>query len=145
LGAKRADLHLQSNLELEEEPEKALPDAITKRELWRIAQEQYDLLGLLCGYTIRFKILMQSISEESSGRVTGWDEPVTEGTNRVFKEVVSHLADLRSITFPRSAKPKEAVVGKPILMIFGDGSTEAGCALAYLRWQMADGTVQAVY
>jgi hypothetical protein len=56
--------------------------------------------------------------------------------------VVSHLADLRSITFPRSAKPKEAVVGKPILMVFAEGSTEASCALAYLRWQMADGTVQ---
>jgi hypothetical protein len=29
-----------------------------------------------------------------------------------------------------------------MLLIFGDGSTLASCALAYLRWQMADGTVQ---
>jgi ribonuclease HI len=27
-------------------------------------------------------------------------------------------------------------------MIFGDGSTTASCALVYLRWQMADRTVQ---
>ncbi len=33
-------------------------------------------------------------------------------------------------------------MGKPMLLIFGDGSTLASCALAYLRWQMADGTVQ---
>jgi hypothetical protein len=33
-------------------------------------------------------------------------------------------------------------VGKHMLMIFGDCSTTASCALAYLRWQMADGTVQ---
>jgi hypothetical protein len=38
LGAKRAGLHLQDNVELEDKPEKALPDVITKRELWRVAQ-----------------------------------------------------------------------------------------------------------
>jgi hypothetical protein len=46
LGAKRAGLHLKENIELSEEPEKALPEAITKRELWRVAQGQYDPLGL---------------------------------------------------------------------------------------------------
>jgi hypothetical protein len=132
LGAKRAGLHLLGNVELEDEPEKAF---ITKRELWRVAQGQYDPLGLLCGYTVRFKVLIRSLAEESTGRVVGWDEPVPEGTNKEF-------ADLRAITFPRAAKPHEAVIGKPILMIFGDGSTLASCALAYLRWQMADGSVQ---
>jgi hypothetical protein len=29
-----------------------------------------------------------------------------------------------------------------MLLIFGDGSTMASCALTYLRWQMADGTMQ---
>ncbi len=53
-----------------------------------------------------------------------------------------HKVNLRSVTFPRAVKPKEAVVGKPMLMIFGDGSTTASCALAYLRWQMADGMMQ---
>jgi hypothetical protein len=91
---------------------------------------------------VRFKVLMRSLAEESTGRVVGWDEPVPEGTNKEFREVVKHLADLRAITFPRAAKPREPVIGKPILMIFGDGSTLASCALAYLRWQMADGSVQ---
>jgi hypothetical protein len=138
LGAKRAGLHLLGNVELEDEPEKALPGVITKRELWRVAQGQYDPLGLLSGYTVRFKVLMRSLAEESTGRVVGWDEPVPEE----FREVVKHLTDLRAITFPRAAKPREPVIGKPILMIFGDGSTLASCALAYLRWQMADGSVQ---
>jgi hypothetical protein len=142
LGAKKAGLHLMDNLELEEEPERALPDVITKRELWRVAQGQYDPLGLLCGFTVRFKILMRSLAEESTGRVVGWDDPVPAGTNREFREVVKHLADLRAISFPRSVKPLGAVKGKPTLMIFGDGSSSASCALAYLRWRMADGTVQ---
>jgi hypothetical protein len=130
------------NVELDNKPEKALPEVITKRELWRVAQSQNDPLGLLCGFTIRFKVLMRSMAEEASGRVIGWDEPVPAGTNKEFRQVVSHLADLHSVTFPRAVKPKEAVVGKPMLMIFGDGSTTASCALAYLRWQMADGTMQ---
>jgi hypothetical protein len=142
LGARKAGLHLLDNVQLEDEPEKALPGVITKRELWRVAQGQYDPLGLLCGYTVRFKILMRSLAEESTGRVIGWDDPVPEGTNKEFREVVKLLADLRAITFPRAAKPREAVVGKPILMIFGDGSSSASCALAYFRWQMADGSVQ---
>jgi hypothetical protein len=132
----------EENVVLDEEPEKALPDVITKRELWRVAQGQYDPLGLLCAFTIRFKILMRSIVEETSQKVAGWDEPVPAGTNEEFPRVVSHLGELRAITFPRAAKPKEEVVGKPMLLIFGDGSTMASCALAYLRWQMADGTVQ---
>ncbi len=145
LGAKRAGLHLMDNVELDNEPGKALPEIITKRELWRVAQSQYDplgLLGCLCVFTIRFKVLMRSMVEEASGKVSGWDEPIPAGTNKEFRQVVSHLAELRAITFPRAAKPKEAVVCKPMLLIFGEGSTTASCALAYLRWQMANGMVQ---
>jgi hypothetical protein len=104
LGAKKAGLHLMENVELDEEPEKALPEVITKRELWRVAQGQYDLLGLLCAFTIRFKILMRSIVEETSQKVTSWDDPVPAGTNEEFPRVVSHLGELRAITFPRAAK-----------------------------------------
>jgi hypothetical protein len=75
-------------------------------------------------------------------RVIGWDEPVPASTNKEFRQVISHLAELPAMTFPRAVKPREAVVGKPMLMIFGDGSTTASCALAYLRWKMADGMVQ---
>jgi hypothetical protein len=133
LGAKKAGLHLMENIELGKEPEKALPEVITKRELWRVAQDQYDPLGLLCAFTIRFKILMRSIVGETSQKVTGWDDPVPAGTNEEFRKVVSHLGELRAITFPRAVKPREEVVGKPMLLIFGDGSTSASCALAYLR------------
>jgi hypothetical protein len=73
LGAKRAGLHLQDNVVLEEEPEKVLPEVITKRELWRVAQSQYDPLGLLCSFLICFKVLMRSLVEEATGRVIGWD------------------------------------------------------------------------
>jgi hypothetical protein len=131
LGAKGAGLHLMDNIEPDDEPEKALPEVIMKRELWRVAQGQCDPLGLLCAFTIRFKVLMQSMVGRASGKVVGSDEPVPTGTNKEFRQVDSHLAELRAITFPRAVKRKEAVVGKPMLMIFGDGSTTtASCALA---------------
>jgi hypothetical protein len=95
LEAKKAGLHLMYNVELEDEPEKALPKVITKRELWRVAQSQYDPLGLLWGFTMHFKVLMRSMAEEASGRVIGRDEPVPAGTNKEFLLVVSHPVDLR--------------------------------------------------
>jgi hypothetical protein len=58
---------------------------------------------------------------------------VPASINKEFRKVVTHLGDLRTIAFPRAAKPKEEVRGKPMLLIFGDGSTLASCALAYLR------------
>jgi hypothetical protein len=117
LGAKKAGLHLMENIMLDDEPEKALPEVITKRELWRVAQGQYDPLGLLCTSTFRFKILMRSLVEETSHKVVGWDKLVSTGTNEEFRKVVSHLAELRAITFLRAVKPKEEVVGKPMLLV----------------------------
>jgi hypothetical protein len=38
LGAKKAGLHLMENVVLDDEPEKALPEVITKWELWRVVQ-----------------------------------------------------------------------------------------------------------
>jgi hypothetical protein len=122
--------------------ESSLQEAVTKRELWRVAQGQYDPLGLLCVFTVRFKILMRNIVGEGPPKVSGWDDPVLANINKEFREVITHLGNLRTITFQRAAKPKEEVRGKPMLLIFGDGSMLASCALAYLRWQMADGTVQ---
>jgi hypothetical protein len=69
LEAKRAGLHLMDNVELDDEPEKALLEVITKRELWRVAQGQYDPLGLLCGFTIHFKVLMRTMVDEVLGKV----------------------------------------------------------------------------
>ena len=71
LGPKRAGLRLQENIELDDHPEEQIQGPVTKRELWRVAQGQYDPLGQLCAYTVRFKIVMRSISEENSGKFQG--------------------------------------------------------------------------
>ncbi|MFN9909801.1 MAG: hypothetical protein ACK56F_27405, partial [bacterium] len=66
LGPKRAGLKLEEDVDLTSNIEGDLPGLITKRELWRVAQGQYDPLGLLCAYTVRFKIVMRSLAEEQS-------------------------------------------------------------------------------
>jgi hypothetical protein len=143
-GGKVGGARVQDDIDLERDLCQALPGAITKRILWRVAQGLYDPLGLLCAFTIRFKIVMRSLSDEEEGERIGWDDQVPAHVEANFREVLGHLKDLKKISFPRSMWPEPGrgpVKGKPMLLIFGDGSVEASCALAYLRWEMEDGTV----
>ncbi len=85
LEAKKAGLHLMENVMFEDESEKALPEVIRKRELWRVARGQYDPLGLLCSFTMRFKILMRSPVEEASHKVVDWDNSSQRAPTRSFR------------------------------------------------------------
>ncbi len=66
-GGKIGGARVQDDIDLEGDLSQALPGAITKRILWRVAQGLYDPLGLLCAFTIRFKIVMRSLSDEEEG------------------------------------------------------------------------------
>ncbi len=56
LGPKRAGLKLEEDVDLTSNIAGDLRGLITKRELWRVAQGQYDPLGLLCASTDWFWI-----------------------------------------------------------------------------------------
>jgi hypothetical protein len=143
-GGKVGGARIQEDIDLEGDLSRALPGAITKRVLWRVAQGLYDPLGLLCEFTIRFKIVMRSLSDEEEGGRVGWDDQVPAHVEADFREILGHLKDLKKVNFPRSMWPEPGrgqVKGRPMLLIFGDGSVKASCALAYLRWEMEDGSV----
>jgi hypothetical protein len=143
-GGKVGGARVQDDIDLEGDLSQALPGVITKRILWRVAQGLYDPLGLLCEFTIRFKIVMRSLSDEEEGGRVGWDDQVPAHVEADFREVLGYLKDLKKVNFPRSMWPEPGrgpVKGRPMLLIFGDGSVEASCALAYLRWEMEDGSV----
>ncbi len=143
-GGKVGGARIQEDIDLEGDLSRALPGAITKRVLWRVALGLYDPLGLLCAFTIRFKIVMRSLSDEEEGGRVGWDDQVPAHVEADFREILGHLKDLKKVSFLRSMWPEPGrgqVKGRPMLLIFGDGSVEASCALAYLRWEMEDGSV----
>jgi hypothetical protein len=54
-------------------PESTLPQVITRRILWRVAQSQYDPHGLLSVYMVRWKLLMKRVTLKGKGG--GWESP----------------------------------------------------------------------
>jgi hypothetical protein len=91
---------------------------------------------------IQFKLVMRSLCAED-GKVVGWDEAIPDHVVAAFKRAMWGLRELKKITFPRSIQPSRRPVEPPLLLVFGDGSREAYATLAYVRWVLNDGSVQA--
>jgi hypothetical protein len=122
------------------DPESALPRIITRRVLWRVAQSQYDPLGLLSMYMVQWKLLMRKVTLK--GKEGGWETPLDKEEEGEFRQLLRDLKELRELRFPRCVRPLEGQFMNPILMVFRDGSREACCTLVYLRWEREDGTAQ---
>ncbi len=60
-GEKVKGAYLEEDAPLTD-PESALPQVITRRVLWRVAQSQYDPLGLLSVYMVKWKLLMRKVT-----------------------------------------------------------------------------------
>jgi len=139
-SGKRKGANIKPDEDLED-IESTMPETLTKRALWRVTMGQYDLLGLVSVFLIRLKLLMRDVSHED-GHVVDWDDPVSPDVQDAFVEIMKEMKNLRQVSFPRSLKPatwrKDML---PILMMFGDGSTQAYCSLAYARWELEDGSV----
>ena len=88
----------------------------TRRKALSQTSKIYDPLGLLSPFTLQAKLVMRKLCD-------------------FFIE----LPLVESVTFDRSLKPVNAV-GKPILIIFSDGSQYAYGACAYIRWNVVDGS-----
>ena len=57
-GGKKKGARIEEDADLDD-IEVSMPELITKRIVWRVAQGQYDLLGLLSVYLIKLKLLMR--------------------------------------------------------------------------------------
>jgi hypothetical protein len=138
-GEKVKGAYLEEDAPLAD-PESALPQVITRRVLWRVAQSQYDPLGLLSVYMVKWKLLMRKVT--SKGKEGSWETPLDREEENEFRQLLRDLKELREIRFPRCIQPLEGQFKKPMLLVFGDGSREACCSLVYLRWERDDGTAQ---
>lgn len=133
-GAKSAP-----DIEFEKLSEK-MPEKLSKRVVWRIVLGQFDLLGMLSVFLVKLKLIMRELCSDQ-GKKLGWDEDVDEQTRKKLMEILMLMGDARKITFPRCFKPENTDPDvKPVLIMFGDGSTQAFCTLAYGRWKLKDGS-----
>ena len=81
---------------------------------------------------------MRELCLEEGAEKRGLDNPAPPQTVENFHKAISRLGELRHITFPRSIHPDAKVKGALPLLVFGDGSRDAYCAIAH--WPMADGS-----
>lgn len=141
VSPKRKGIHTMPNIQFDH-IRTDFPADCTKRIIWRVVLGQFDLLGLASAFFIRLKLLMRDLSGED-GRRLGWDDPVSTETRDRFVNLLEMTKDIQDLRFPRSIVPgglnKEK---KPDLLVFGDGSKQAFCSLAYIRWEMENGEFQ---
>ncbi len=111
------------------DPEVSLPNRITRQVLWRAAQSQYDPLGLLSVYMVRWKLLMRKVTLK--GKTGGWQSTLDPEEEEEFHGLLRDMDELRKIRFPRRVVTLEGQFKIPLLIVFGDGSREACCSLVY--------------
>jgi Pao retrotransposon peptidase len=139
VSEKKKGVRMEPNVDLDF-VDQQLPQVLTKRHVWRIVLGQYDLLGLVCVFTIQLKLILRELSMEQ-GRKLGWDEAIPEETRLKFLAILAKMKLLKNVTFPRCVIPTtEDRTKKPQLLCFADGSTAAFCTLVYGRWKLIDGS-----
>ena len=117
----------------------AVPNKLTKRQILSQINGIYDPLGLVSPFTVRAKILMRKLWAEQKD--LGWDDPIKEEHYSEWKEFFSEFSSLHLMKVQRCIKPSNTD-GQPSLVILSDASKDAYGAVAYIRWQLTDGTYQ---
>ena len=70
----------------------------TKRELASLAAKIFDPIGLISPFTVRSKLLLQSLWTQG----VGWDDELPEQTSRKWVQWVQELSELEQLHIPRS-------------------------------------------
>ncbi|XP_037804526.1 uncharacterized protein LOC119598900 [Penaeus monodon] len=117
-----------------------LPKILTKRMIQSQVAAIYDPLGLNVPFTLIPKVLMRETitNERNMGSVCGWDDAIPERLRDKWSNFFHEVFELENLSFARCVKPENAL-GKPMLVIYSDGSLLAYGACAYVRWELVDG------
>ena len=102
----------------------------TKRELASLSAKIFDPIGLISPFTVRSKLLLQSLWTQG----VGWDDELPEETSRKWLQWVQELSELEQLHIPRSYIdwPLSQHV-KVELHAFGDASEVAYATAIYIR------------
>lgn len=113
------------NLHFQVEP--SIPAVPTKRSILSTIFKIFDPLGLLSLYTIKPKILLQTLWTQK----LDWDEPVPNEINSIWQSFSQNLHTLSSLTVPRNILIDDATAIE--LHCFVDASEKAYGACIYLK------------
>ena len=109
---------------------------VTKRQILSATSSIYDPLGLVTPITVKAKMILRKIWAMSPK--IGWDDIVPENIGTEWVLLVQNLIAVEQIKFQRSLTPNMAC-GKPTLVLFSDGSSQAFGSAAYCRWETKSG------
>ena len=104
----------------------------------------YDPLGLLTPFTLQAKLLMRELILEQRSHVNVydkeiWDIHIHDQLYTKWKSYFFNMFKISRLTFERCVKPRMSV-GKPMLILFSDGSKCSYGSCAYIRWKLENGT-----
>ncbi len=108
---------------------------ITRRIVWRAAQDQYYLLCLLSMYLNKVKLLMRNLSLEN-GQVASGDDAIPGGIKKDFMAILKDMKALKDITFPRTICQPCGIPGRSSSSWY----SEMEASRHTVPWHMSDGT-----
>ena len=92
----------------------------------------FDPMGLLTPLTIKYRLLLQCLTDASAG----WDDVLDEKLSEMSRAVLREMVQTRDIDFHRSVKPA-GTEGPLKLAGWWDGGVPASCACLYARYRRA--------
>ena len=105
----------------------------TKRLCLQAAAQNFDPLGMIAAFTVRFKLLLKEIVAKEYG----WDDPLSSEFQDQWKKLLCEVLCLPELTFPRSITHRLAVA-RPEIIAYADGSTVAFGSMVYVRYKLAE-------
>ena len=104
---------------------------LTRRMCLQFAAQTFDPMGLICAYTIRFKLLMREVIKAG----LDWEDHLPPDLEKQWLELIAETLTNPPVTFPRSITSHHAV-GRPELVVYSDGSCVAFGCVIYIRWNL---------
>lgn len=129
----------ERDLKIEEIP-RLIEIKITLRILLGVTHSCYDAYGLVSPITVQMKIELRVLFRPEMK--LGWDDDIPVHIKERWIRILTLLKSVESVKFKRCIKPGKDVIGKPTLIVCNDGSDDAMCATAHVRWTMKDGSYQ---
>ena len=106
----------------------------TKRICLQAAAQNFDPLGLITAYSVKFKLgLKELVALEY-----GWDDILSDDLQEKWRTLLCEALQLPELVFPRSVSHK-LKVSRPEVIAYADGSTIAFGAVIYIRFRLDSG------